>query len=99
MKLEMVLKDETAVELIEASYPKHYVLSCGSRTAFTKIWGKMTEENLSEIRIMEDDELKAVIVGSRLAGTQTVTVTDGTLIGHFYMNGGVEATPEEKTAE
>ena len=44
MKLEMVLMDGTAVELIEASYPQQYVLCCGSRTAFTKIWGKMTDE-------------------------------------------------------
>ena len=99
MKLELKLKDETVIDLIEAAYPKHYVLACKNGKTFQKIWNKMTEENLSEIRIMEDDELKAVIVGSRLAGTQTVTGTDGTLIGHFYMDGGIEATPEEETAE
>mgnify|MGYP006988915365 CR=1 FL=1 len=82
MKLEMVLKDETVVELIEASYPQHYVLSCGSRTAFTKVWGKMTDENVSEIHIKEDDEEKAVIAGSQLVGTQTVNFPNNVMIGH-----------------
>lgn len=95
MKLEMVLMDGTAVELIEASYPQHYVLSCGSRTAFTKIWGKMTDENISEIHIKEDDEEKAIIVGSRLVGTQTVNISASAIIGHFYLDGGDVYGPGE----
>ena len=95
MKLEMVLMDGTAVELIEASYPQHYVLSCGSRTAFTKIWGKMTDENISEIHIKEDDEEKAIIVGSRLVGTQTVNFPNNVMLGHFYFSGGDVYGPGE----
>lgn len=95
MKLEMVLKDETVVELIEASYPQHYVLSCGSRTAFTKVWGKMTDENVSEIHIKEDDEEKAVIAGSQLVGTQTVNFPNNVMIGHLYFNGGDVYGPGE----
>lgn len=95
MKLEMVLKDETVVELIEASYPEHYVLSCGSRTAFTKVWGKMTDENVSEIHVREDGEEKAVIVGSQLVGTQTVNISKDVMLGHFYLNGGDVYGPGE----
>lgn len=95
MKLEMVLKDETVVELIEASYPKHYVLSCVSRTAFTKIWGKMTDENISEIHIKEDGEEKAIIVGSQLVGTQTVNISRDVMYGHFYFDRGDVYGPGE----
>lgn len=95
MKLEMVLKDETVVELIEASYPQHYVLSCGSRTAFTRIWAKMTDENISEIHIKEDDEEKAIVVGSQLVGTQTVNFPNGVMLGHFYFDRGDVYGPGE----
>lgn len=88
MKLEMVLKDETVVELIEASYPKHYVMSCKNAAAFKKVWNKMTDENISEIHIKEDDKEKAIIVGSRFSGTQTVNISNDLLIGHFYLDGG-----------
>lgn len=95
MKLEIVLKDETAVELIEASYPKHYVLTCKNAAAFKKVWNKMTDENISEIRVKEDDVEKAIIVGSKMAGTQTVNISDDVMIGHFYLNGGDVYGPEE----
>ena len=95
MKLEMVLKDETVVELIEASYPKHYVLSCKNAAAFKKVWNKMTDENISEIHIKEDGEEKAIIVGSRICGTQTVNISADLLIGHFYLDGGDVYDPGE----
>ncbi len=95
LKLEMVLKDETVVELIEAGYPKHYVLACKNAAAFKKVWNKMTDENISEIHVKEDGEEKAIIVGSRMAGTQTVNLSDETMIGHFYFDGGDVYGPGE----
>lgn len=92
---QIVLKDGSTVELIEASYPKHYVMTCSSRTAFQKAWAKMTDENISEIHVMEDGEEKAIVVGSRFSGTQTVNISASTIIGHFYLDGGDVYGPGE----
>lgn len=92
---QIVLKDGSTVELIEASYPKHYVMTCSSRTAFQKAWAKMTDENISEIHVMEDGEEKAIIVGSRLVGTQTVNFPNNVMLGHFYFSGGDVYGPGE----
>ncbi|MBR0411526.1 MAG: hypothetical protein IJI25_11110 [Eubacterium sp.] len=90
MKLEMILKDGTTIELIEASYPKHYVMACKNAAAFKKAWNKMTEDNLSEIQIREEGETVVTLLNSHLAGTQTVNQPDGSLIGHFYMEGEIK---------
>lgn len=94
MKLEMILKDGTSVELIEASYPKHYVLQCKNAAAFKKVWNKMTDENTSEIHIFENETEKAIVVGSKVCGTQTVNIPDG-MYGHFYLEGGDVYAPGE----
>ena len=95
MKLELILKDGTSVDLIEANYPKHYVLECKNAAAFKRVWNKMTDENTSEIHIKEDDEEKAIVVGSRVCGTQTVTISDSLMYGHFYLDRGDVYGPGE----
>lgn len=88
MALKLILNDGTEIELVEAGLSQHYVVLCSSRTAFQRLWGSMTDENLAEIRITENDETIQTIVNSKLAGTQTVNNPDGTLTGHFYLTGG-----------
>lgn len=58
----------------------------------------MTTENLSEVKIMDDDVVIREIVGMKLSGTQTVENTDGTLTYHFYMNDGEYVEDEYSTA-
>lgn len=86
--LKLILKDGTEIELEEAGYTQHYVVACEDVRSFQEIWDNLTEENLSEIRITEDGNIVHTIIGSGLEGTQTVTNSDGTITGHFYLGGG-----------
>lgn len=88
MALKLILNDATEIELQEAGLSQHYVVLCSSRTAFQRLWGLMTDENLAEIQIKEDDTVIQTIINSKLAGTQTVNNADGTLTSHFYLTGG-----------
>ena len=88
MALKLILNDSTEIELEEAGLSQHYVVLCSSRTAFQRLWALMTDENLAEIRIAEDDNVIQTIINSKLAGTQTVNNQDGTLTGHFYLTDG-----------
>ena len=54
MQLKLILKDGTEVDIVEAGYTQHYVVTCADEAAFKGIWEKMTEDNLSEIQITED---------------------------------------------
>lgn len=99
MQLNLILKDGTEVELMEAGYTQHYVVACKDGKAFQRIWNKLTEENLSEIQITEDGNTAHTITGSKLEGTQTVTNPDGTITGHFYLSGGEYKQPEDEYSE
>lgn len=99
MQLKLILKDGTGIELEEAGYTRHYVVSCKDAKTFQSIWNKLTEENLSEIQITEDGNTAHTIIGSELEGTQTVTNPDGTITGHFYLSGGEYKQPEDEYSE
>ncbi len=99
MDIKMILKDGTEVELVEAGVSKHFVVSCSSKTAFQKIWNKMTAENLSEFQITENGNTIQTITGATLQGTQTVNNSDGTITGHFYLDGGDFVQPEDEYSE
>ncbi len=88
MKLQLILKDRTVIDIAEAGYTKHFVVTCADADAFKEIWDKMTDENLSEVQIAEDGNTIHTIAGMTLNGTQTVSNSDGTLTGHLYMDGG-----------
>lgn len=100
MQLKLILKDGTEVDIVEAGYTQHYVVTCADEAAFKGIWEKMTEDNLSEIQITEDGSTVHTITGSSLSGTQTVNNPDGTVTGHFYLTGGeyVQATDDYSEA-
>lgn len=69
MQLKLILKDGTGIELEEASYTQHYVVSCKDAKAFQRIWNKLTDENLSEIQITEEGNTVHTIIGSSLEGS------------------------------
>jgi len=99
MQLKLILKDNTEINLVDAGYTRHYVITCADNAAFQAIWDSMTSENLSEIQLFEDDQLLHIIIGSQLNGTQTVTNPDGTITGHFYLSGGHYKEVEDEYAE
>ena len=98
MGLQLILADSTEVNIIEAGYAKHFVGIYEDSDAFKEIWDQMTDENLSEVAIVENGTIIQTIMGMHLEGTQTVENTDGTITGHFYMKGGEYAEDEYSEA-
>ena len=98
MSLQLVLSDGSAIDIVEAGYTKHFVVTCADADAFKEIWDKMTDENLSEVQITEDGNTVHTIAGMTLNGTQTVSNPDGTITGHFYMDGGEYVADEYSDA-
>jgi predicted transcriptional regulator len=98
MSLQLILNDGTAIDIVEAGVTKHFVVTCANADSFKDIWDMMTDENLSEVQIVEEGTVIHTIVGMTLNGTQTVENTDGTLTGHFYMDGGVYVEDEYSKA-
>ena len=89
MDLKLILKDGTEIQMADASLSQHYVVMCADKDAFHEIWDMLTEENISELQVMENGVITRTIVGSKLNGTQAVMNPDGiTITGHFYMSGG-----------
>ena len=99
MKLKLILNDGTEIELAEASYTKHFVVLCSSKSAFQKIWNKLTDENLSTIRIADGDTVLQIIEGATLSGTQTISNPDGSVTGHIYLEGGEYVPPNAEPEE
>lgn len=97
--LKLMLKDGTEIELEEVGYTQHYVVVCEDIRSFQEILDNLTEENLSEIRIAEDGNIVHTIISSSLEGTQTVTNSDGTITGHFYLCGGEYRQPSDEYSE
>lgn len=98
MSLQLILNDGTAIDIVEAGATKHFVVTCANADAFKDIWDMMTDENLSEVQIVEEGTVINTIAGMTLNGTQTVENTDGTITGHFYMDGGVYVEDEYSEA-
>lgn len=99
MDLKLTLKDGTEIDLVDAGYNQHYVVECKDGKAFQKIWNKLTDENLSEIQITGDGDIAHTYTGSKLKGTQTVENPDGTVTGHFYLDGGAYVQPSDEYSE
>lgn len=86
--LKMILADESEIAIVEAGVTKHIVMLCADQAAFDAVWEKMTDENLSTVRIEDGGTTVYQLDGSRLSGTQTLNNEDGTITGHFYLVGG-----------
>lgn len=98
MTLQMILHDGTAIDLLEAGLSKHYVVHCDTEDDFVALWKQFTPENLTEVKISEDDTVTQTIEGMTLDGVQTVTNEDGSITGHFYLSGGTYKADEYSEA-
>ena len=86
--MQLILRDGSAIDLVEATTLKHFVVICEDVTEFVAIWDKMTLENLSEVALKEGDTAIQTISNLILVGTQTTRNSDGSITGHFYTDGG-----------
>ena len=98
MGLQLILRDGSAIDIVEAGYTKHFVVICEDADAFKDLWDQMTDENLEEVQITDNGNTIHTITGMTLNGTQTVVNSDGTITGHFYMDGGEYVSDEYSEA-
>ena len=88
MSLQLILKDGSAIDLMDAGYTKYFVVICKDGNAFKAIWDQMTDENLSKVQIVEDGTVIQTIINMTLKSTQTIINPDNGLTGYFFMKGG-----------
>lgn len=92
--LKVVLKDGTEVLLSQFILPLHLVLCCKDVAALSATWDEFTDENLSEVSVMQGDSEIQHMTGVSVTGMQAVYNPDGTLTAHFYMDGTVTGVTE-----
>ena len=96
--MRIVLADNQEIQLAEATYDGHYVVSCQSRAEYQTIWDKFTAENLSDFKLYDGDNLVKRVLYIRLSSTQAILNPDNTVTGHFYFTGGTEVPNEYEEA-
>ena len=85
--MNMILKDRTIIPIIDGSYTGAVILICDNRQALMDIWDQLTPDNLSELRITQDDgTVIHTLHGAVVDSQQSVTNPDGTLTVHFYLS-------------
>ena len=95
MTLQLVLKDGTAIDIMESGLSGHIVMQCADSEEFNSVWEKLTPEAVREFIIVKDGEVVQSVVNGQLTGTQTVTNYDDTLTCHFYLKGDLVAQSDE----
>lgn len=97
--MTMILSDGTQISLADASFNKHYVISCQDCEDFKTQRDKLTEQNLAEIQITDSGQTIATVRNAMLTGVQEVINSDGSVTGHFYFSGGETVQPESEYSE
>lgn len=95
MSLQMILKDSTAIDIVESGISGHIVMQCADQEEFDSVWQQLDSEAAEEYTISKNGETVQVVTGATLNGTQTVTNSDGTLTCHFYFNGTIGSQSDE----
>ena len=95
MNLQLILKDGTAIDIMESGLSGHIVMQCADSEEFNSVWEKLTPEAVKEFTIVRDGEVVQSVVNGQLTGTQTVTNYDDTLTCHFYLKGDLVAQSDE----
>ena len=86
--MKLILKDKKEIPIIQYTVPLTVTAACQSPSAVTTLWKKLTPEQLSEISIVDDNE---VVIGSyvnaAVTNVQSVVNVDGeTITAHFYLS-------------
>lgn len=102
-ELKLVLTSGTQIVITEFSLPCHIVLPCDNKEDMQTVWAMLTNEELVNAAIMQDDNCVLKIQNATVEGTQTVSNNDGSLTAHFYLEGelygGNDATLEAENAD
>ena len=54
--MKIVLKDNTEVQIAQATYDGHYVVNCNNRAAYDAIWDNFTTANLEDFKLIDDNK-------------------------------------------
>lgn len=95
MSLQMILKDNTAIDIAESGLSGHIVMQCADRDAFNAIWDQLTPEAVEDLTVVNNGDVVQVMENVTLDGTQTVTNPDGSLTCHFYFDGDLVSQSDE----
>ena len=96
MSLQMVLKDNTAIDIVESGLSGHIVMQCVDQEAFNAVWEQLASEAAEEYTIKKNGDTVQTVTGATLTGTQTVTnYQDGSLTCHFYFDGDIVSESDE----
>ena len=95
MSLQMILKDNTAIDIVESGLSGHIVMQCADQEEFNDIWAQLVTLAAEEYTIEKNGETVQAVQNATLTGTQTVTNPDGTLTCHFYLDGEIVSESDE----
>lgn len=95
MSLQMILKDDTAIDIVESGLSGHVVALCSDQEEFNSIWEQLTSAEAQEYTISKDGETVQAVENASLTGTQTMTNPDGSLTCHFYLDGTIISESNE----
>lgn len=102
-ELKLALTSGTQLVISEFSLPCHITMLCSSKEEMQTAWGFLTDAELSDAAILQDDEVVLKIRYGTVEGTQTVSNGDGTMTAHFYLAcetcGGGSASLEDENAD
>ena len=88
MNLKLILKNNFTINLADASITQSFYVICQDKTQFIEIWNEMNPENLTEVKLMDGENIINLINNVTLTGVQILNSPDGTLTAHFYTDGG-----------
>lgn len=85
--LKMILNNSTEITLSEVNFPLHIVVVRDTKEEVLALWDELTPENLETVEFQENGETLFTFLNCSVTGEQIVINADGTVTGHYYMNG------------
>lgn len=93
-KDKMILKDNTTIEIEAGASLSNVQVAAADRDSMVATWAKMTEDNLSSVRIQTGDGLTIGTYTDLVLVSETSTVAaDGFVLTSYHLR---EKTDEEK---
>lgn len=96
MKLMLILNDQTAVELTDATYTSKFSTVCETKEEVFYLWNKMNRQNTSRVEIKIGEQTIQVITGLIIDGIQITYNPNNTYTVHFYYYGASYAKDIEQ---
>lgn len=88
MAIKIVLNDKTEINIDGINFPANIIKTCQSKDELTSIWGFLTDDNMAEMHVYEDEVESLIMKNYILDGIQATINPDGTISTHFYLRDG-----------